>query len=87
MVVNDVKELIPIIENSLKSTYGEGIQNIKLLRANQIPIIDDKKESWRAIVKFDNGKTRHEVSIDVRISDGSVKRTEKIVRQPMVESE
>ena len=82
-MVEDVEKLGPIIENALKSTYGETVQNIEILRANQIPILDQKKESWRATVEFDDSKIKYQVSIDIRISDGSVKRTEEIVRQPL----
>jgi len=54
-----------------------------LLRATQIPILDEEKELWRTAVEFDNGTTKYEVSIDIRISDGTVKRTEEIVKQPL----
>jgi hypothetical protein len=83
MAVEDVEELEPIIEDALKSTYGETAQNIEILRANQIPILDQKKESWRATVEFDDSKIKYQVSIDIRISDGSVKRTEEIVKNPL----
>ena len=83
MEVKEVEQLKPIIELSLKSTYGESIKNIELLRATQIPILDEEKELWRTAVEFDNGTTKYEVSIDIRISDGTVKRTEEIVKQPL----
>ena len=80
MAVEDIEELKPIVEVTLKSTYGRTVQNIEILRANQIPILDQQKESWRATVEFDDSKTKYEVSIDIRISDGSVKRTDEIVK-------
>ena len=83
MEVTEVEQLKPIIERSIKSIYGESIQNIELLRATQIPILDEEKELWRTAVEFNNGKTKYEVSIDIRIADGTVKRTEEIVKQPM----
>jgi hypothetical protein len=54
-----------------------------MLRANQIPILDQKKEYWRATVEFDDSKIKYQVSIDIRISDGSVKRSEEIVKNPL----
>ncbi|MFC1871621.1 hypothetical protein ACFLYF_04400 [Chloroflexota bacterium] len=83
MEVKEVEQLQPIIELSLKSTYGEHIQDIELLRATQIPILDEEKELWRTSVEFNNGTTKYEVSIDIRIADGTVKRTEEIVKQPL----
>ena len=83
MVVDNIEELGPIIEGALTHEYGGTVQNIEILRANQIPILDQKKESWRVAVVFDDTKTRYEVSIDIRISDGSVKRTEEIVRKSL----
>jgi len=84
MSVEDVEELGPIIEDALKPVYGGNVRNIEILRANQIPFLDQKKESWRATVEFDDSKTKYQVSIDIRISDGSIKRTEEIVREPIV---
>jgi hypothetical protein len=79
----EFEELRPVIEDALKSTYGGTIRNIEILRANQIPILDQVKESWRATVEFDDSKTKYKVSIDIRISDGSVKRTDEIVKNPL----
>ena len=84
MAVEDVEELRPIIEYASKSTYGGTVQNIEILRAHQVPLLDEKKEYWRATVGFDDGKTKYKVMIDVRISDGSIKRTEEMVREPVV---
>jgi len=83
MEVKEIEQLKPIIELSLKSTYGEPIQDIELLRATQIPILDEEKELWRTTVGFNNGTTKYEVSIDIRIADGTVIRTEEIVKQPL----
>jgi hypothetical protein len=83
MAVEDVEELGPIIEDALKSTYGGNVQNIGILRANRIPILDQKKEYRRATMEFDDSKTKYQVSIDVRILDGSVKKSGEIVRKPL----
>ena len=85
MAIEDAKGLKPIIENAIKSSYGETTQNIVILRANQIPILDQVKESWRTTVEFDDNKTKYEVSVDIRVSDGSVKRIEEIVKKLLAE--
>ena len=84
MEVKEVEALKPVIEQSIKSTYGASVQDIELLRTNQIPILDEEKEFWRAAVEFNDGETKYEVSIDIRIADGTVKRTEETVKQPLI---
>jgi hypothetical protein len=84
MEVKEVKEIRPIIENAVKVTYGETVQGIELLRASKIPILDEKKEFWRVTVEFDDGETKFQVSIEIRIADGTVKRIEEIVKQPLI---
>jgi hypothetical protein len=74
----------PIIKDALKSTCEGNVQNIGIFRADHIPILDQKKETWRATVEFDDSKTKYQVSVDIRISDGSIKRTEEILREPLV---
>ena len=83
-MVIDVDDLNPIIEGVLKANYGDAVRNIELVRTIQIPIADDKKESWRSTVKFDDGKTKYEVSIVIRILDGKVTRTDEVVKEHLI---
>ncbi len=42
-LVKDATELKPIVEKAVKILYGQSMQNIKILKADQFPLFRESK--------------------------------------------
>lgn len=80
--VNNATELRPIVENAVKALYGEAAQNIKILKADRVPLFKEPKEGWLVHAEFSNDKYEYHVQMDVQIADGRITRSVELHRAP-----
>ena len=83
--VSDVTDLKPIVDKTIGALYGDAMQNIKLLKAEQFPLFKEPKEGWLVHAEFDDGKYDYSVQIDVQIADGRITRAVELHRIPLKE--
>jgi len=83
-LVSNVTELKPIVDKAVKALYGEAMQNIKLLKAEQVPLFKEPKQGWLVHVEFDDGKYDYSVQMDVQMADGRITRAVELHRAPLM---
>ncbi len=72
--VNDATALKPIVEKAVKVLYGEAMQNIKILKADQFPLFREPKQGWLVHTEFNDDKYEYAVQLDVQMADGRITR-------------
>jgi len=82
-LVSNVTVLKPIVDKAIKALYGEAMQNIKLLKAEQVPLFKEPKQGWLVHVEFGDGKYEYSVQMDVQMADGRITRTVELHRAPL----
>ncbi|MBA7559813.1 hypothetical protein ES708_01429 [subsurface metagenome] len=81
--ISNATDLKPIVDKAVKALYGEAMQNIKLLKAEQVPLFKEPKQGWLAHVEFGDGKYEYSVQMDVQMADGRITRTVELHRTPL----
>jgi len=81
--VNNETELKPVVEKAIKSLYGEAMQNINILKADQIPLFRQPKRAWLVNIGFNDDKYKYSVQLDVQISNGRIIREVELHRIPV----
>lgn len=76
MTIEDVKDLRPIVEETVKTLYGENTQNIKIRKADQYPIFG-ALEWWKVEAEFEDDKFKYLVEVKIQMEDGKVTRHEE----------
>ncbi len=79
-LVKSATELKPIVENAVKVLYGEGMKNIKILKADQVPLFKEPKQSWLVHTEFNDDKYEYAVQMDVQMADGRISRSVELHR-------
>ena len=80
--VNNVTDLKPIVEKAVKALYGEAMQNIKILKAEQFPLFREPKQGWLVHTEFNDDKYEYSVQMDVQMADGRITRAIELHRAP-----
>lgn len=80
--VNNATELKPIVEKTVKALYGEAAQNIKILKADRVPLSKGPKEGWLGHAEFGNDKYEYHVQMDVQMADIRITRSVGLHRAP-----
>ena len=81
--VNSATELKPIVERAVTALYGQGMQNIKVLKADRFPLFREPKEGWLVHAEFNDDKYEYSVQMDVQIADGRITRSVELHRTPL----
>jgi hypothetical protein len=78
--VKDATQLRPIIEKAVKGLYGQGMQNVKVIKADRFPLFREPKLSWLVHAEFNDDKYEYAVQIDVQMADGRITRSVELHR-------
>ena len=81
--VKDVTQLRPIVEKAVKGLYGQEMQNIKVMKADQFPLFREPKQGWLVHAEFNDDKYEYAVQMDVQMADGRITRSVELHRSPL----
>jgi hypothetical protein len=81
--VKDATELTPIVKKAVKTLYGQSMQNIKILKADQSPLFKEPKQSWLVHAEFNDAKYGYAIQMDVQMEDGRITRSVELHRTPL----
>lgn len=82
-VVENATELKPIVEKAVKALYGQAMQDIKILKADQFPLFSEPKQGWLVHAEFNNDRYEYAVQMDVQMADGRITRSVELHRTPL----
>jgi len=81
--VKNATELKPIVEKAVKALYGQTMQNIKVLKADQFPLFKEPKQGWLVHAEFNDDRYEYAVQMDVQMADGRITRSVELHRTPL----
>lgn len=81
--VNNATELKPVIEKAVKALYGEAMQNVKILKAEQVPLFKEPKQGWFVHAEFNDDKHEYSIQMDIQMADGRITRAIELHRVPI----
>jgi hypothetical protein len=79
-LVKNATELKPIVEKAVKALYGQPMENIKILKADQFPLFRQPKEGWLVHTEFNDDKYEYSIQMDVQMADGRITRSVELHR-------
>ena len=83
--VKNAIELKPVVEKAVKGLYGQFMQNIKILKAEQVPLFREPKEGWLVHAEFNDDAYRYAVQMDIQMADSRITRAVELHREPLKE--
>lgn len=81
--IEDATELKPRIEKAVKALYGQAMQNVKILRADQFPLFKEPKQGWLVHAEFNDDRYEYSIQMDIQLADGRVTRSVELHRVPL----
>ena len=81
--VESATKLMPIVERAVKALYGQAMQDIKILKADQFPLSKEPKQTWLVHAEFDDNSYEYAIHIDVQMADGRITRSVEVYRTPL----
>lgn len=81
--VKNATELKPIVEKAVKALYGQTMQNVKILKADLVPLFKEPKEGWLVHAEFNDDKYEYAIQVDVQMADGRITRSVELHRLPL----
>ena len=78
--VQNATELKRIVERAVKALYGQPMQNIKVLKADQFPLFREPKQGWIVHTEFNDDKYEYTIQMDIQMADGRVTRSIELHR-------
>lgn len=80
--VSSATELKPVVEKAVKALYGEAMQNVKILKAEQFPLFKEPKQGWLVHAEFNDEKYEYSIQMDIQMADGRITRSIELHRVP-----
>ena len=81
--VENATELKPIVEKAVRGLYGQAMQNVKILKADQFPLFREPKQGWLVHAEFNDDKYEYAIQMDVQMADGRITRSVELHRTPL----
>ena len=81
--VKDAIQLRPVVEKAVRGLYGQAMQNIKVMKADQFPLFREPKQGWLVHAEFNDDKYEYAVQMDVQMADGRITRSVELHRTPL----
>ena len=81
--VKDALQLRPMIEKAVRGLYGQGMQNIKIMKADQFPLFREPKQGWLVHAEFNDDKYEYAIQMEVQSADGRITRSAELHRSPL----
>ena len=79
-IVKNATELKPLIEKAVKALYGQPMENIKIMKADQFPLFKEPKQGWIVHTEFNDDKYEYAIHMDVQMGDGRITRSVELHR-------
>lgn len=83
--LKDATQLMPVVKRAVKALYGEGMKDVKLLKADMFPLFREPKQGWLVHTEFSDEKFEYAVQMDINMSDGQITRSVELHRNPLKE--
>jgi len=81
--VKDAIQLRPVVEKAVRGLYGQAMQNIKVMKADQFPLFREPKQGWLVHAEFNDDRYEYAVQMDVQMADGRITRSVELHRTPL----
>ena len=81
--IKNETDLRPIVNEAVKALYGQEMQNVKILKANRLPLFKEPKQSWLVDIEFNDDRYEYTIQIDVHVADGRLTRSIEMYRSPL----
>jgi len=78
--VKNAIELKPIVEKAVKALYGQPMESIKILKADQFPLFREPKQGWLVHAEFNDDKYEYAVQMDIQMADRRITRSVELHR-------
>jgi len=78
--IKNATELKPIVEKAVKALYGQAMQNIKILKADQVPLFKEPKQGWLVHAEFNDDKYEYSIQMDIQMADRRITRSVELHR-------
>jgi len=78
--IKNATELKPIVEKAVKALYGQAMQNIKILKADQFPLFKEPKQGWLVHAEFNDDKYEYSIQMDIQMADRRITRSVELHR-------
>ena len=78
--VNNATELKPIVERAVKALYGQTMENIEIMKADQVPLFKEPKQGWLVHAEFNDDRYDYAIQMDIQMADGRVTRSIELHR-------
>ena len=81
--VRDATQLRPVVLKAIKALYGQGMQDITILKAELFPLFREPKQGWMTHVEFSDDRFTFSIQLDVQMEDGTITRVVELNRTPL----
>jgi len=78
--IKNATELKPVVEKAVKALYGQAMQNIKILKADQVPLFKEPKQGWLVHAEFNDDKYEYSIQMDIQMADRRITRSVELHR-------
>jgi len=78
--IDNAIELKPVVEKAVKALYNPSIQNIRIQKAEQIPLFKEPKQGWLVHTEFNDDSYEYAVQMDIQMCDGRITRSIELNR-------
>ena len=78
--IQNTIELKPIVEKAVKALYDQAMQNIKILKTDQVPLLKEPKQDWPVHTEFNDDKYEYSIQMDVQMADRRITRSVELHR-------
>ena len=83
--IADATELKPLVEKAVRALYGQPMENIKIMKADQFPLFKEPKQGWIVHAEFNDDKHKYAIQMDIQMADGRITRSVELHRAPLRE--
>ena len=83
-IIKNATELKPLVEKAVKALYGQPMENIKIMKADQFPLFKEPKQGWIVHVEFNDDRYEYAIQMDIHLADGRITRSVELHRTALV---
>lgn len=82
-LIKNATQLKPVVVRAVKALYGQNMQNISILKAEQFPLFKEPKQGWLVHAEFNDDRFEYAVQMDVQMENGTITRMVELHRTPV----
>jgi len=78
--LKNATDLKPLVEKAVKALYGQPMENVKIMKADQFPPFREPKQGWLVHAEFNDDKYEYAIQMDIQMTDGRITRSVELHR-------